>query len=138
MAGKSYPVVEIEGIGPSSADKLHAAGIKTTAKLLQHCATRSGRKNLAQQTGVEEKKLLAWANMADLMRISGVGTQYSELLERAGVDTVKELRTRNATNLAAKMAEVNAAKKLTRTVPSASLCAKWVEQAKAMDPVIEY
>ena len=76
--------------------------------------------------------------MADLMRISGVGQEYSELLEAAGVDTVKELRNRNAENLAAKMAEVNTSKKLTRTVPSEKTVAGWVEQARTLDPLITH
>ena len=82
--------------------------------------------------------ILEWTNLADLMRIKGIGKQFSELLEAAGVDTVKELRNRNADNTAAKMAEVNAEKKLTRSVPAASMVANWVAQAKTMDPIIEY
>ena len=84
------------------------------------------------------KLLLKWANMADLMRISGIGGENAELLEAAGVDTVKELRTRNAENLAAKMAEINAVKKLTRRVASAKQVAQWVEQAGKLDPKITH
>jgi predicted flap endonuclease-1-like 5' DNA nuclease len=93
---------------------------------------------MAKQTGFSASQLLKWANLADLMRISGVGEEYSELLEAAGVDTVKELAARNAENLAAKMKEVNETKKLTRAVPAASQVQKWVDQAKAMDPAISH
>ena len=134
----SYPIEEIEGIGPSYGAKLKTAGISTTKALLKACAKKSGRKKVADETGISEKLVLEWTNLADLMRIKGIGKQFSELLEAAGVDTVKELRNRNAENTAAKMAEVNAEKKLTRSVPAASMVADWVAQAKAMDPIIEY
>ena len=134
----SYPIEEIEGIGPSDGAKLKTAGISSTNALLKACAKKSGRKKVADETGISEKLVLEWTNLADLMRIKGIGKQFSELLEAAGVDTVKELRNRNAENTAAKMAEVNAEKKLTRSVPAASMVADWVAQAKAMDPIIEY
>lgn len=134
----AYKIEEIEGIGPAFGEKLRAAKITNTDHLLKACATRKGRSDTEEATGIDAKRLLKWANMADLMRISGVGEEYSELLEAAGVDTVKELRNRRADNLAAKMAEVNAAKKLVRQVPSESQVAKWVEQAKALDPVISH
>ncbi|MAW51504.1 MAG: ferredoxin [Geminicoccus sp.] len=134
----SYPIEEIEGIGPSYGAKLKTAGISSTNALLKACAKKSGRKKVADETGISEKLVLEWTNLADLMRIKGIGKQFSELLEAAGVDTVKELRNRNAENTAAKMAEVNAEKKLTRSVPAASMVADWVAQAKAMDPIIEY
>ena len=133
-----YKIDEIEGIGPANAKKLAAADISTTEGLLKLCCDAKGRKATAEKTGIGEGQLLKWANMADLMRISGVGSEYSELLEAAGVDTVKELRNRNAANLAAKMAEVNATKKLTRTVPSEKVVSKWVEQAGALDPLITH
>ena len=134
----SYKIEEIEGIGPAYAEKLTAADIKTTDDLLKLCCDASGRKSTAGTTGVSEAQLLKWANMADLMRISGVGSEYSELLEAAGVDTVKELRNRNAENLATKMMEVNEAKKLTRTVPSEKVVIGWVDQAKSLDPLITH
>ena len=134
----AYKIDEIEGIGPAYKEKLNAAGINTTDDLLEAGADKKGRAALAEKTGVGEGQILKWTNMADLMRISGVGEEYSELLEAAGVDTVKELRNRNAENLAAKMAEVNEEKKLTRAVPSASQVEKWVEQAKTLDPKITY
>lgn len=134
----AYKIEEIEGIGPTYGAKLKDAGIDTTDKLLDACADPAGRKATAEKTGLDASRLLKWANMADLMRISGVGEEYSELLEAAGVDTVKELRNRNAANLAAKMAEVNEAKKLTRQVPSESQVTKWVEQAKELPPKLSY
>lgn len=134
----SYSISEIEGIGPVYAEKLGAAGIKTTEAYLERAKDPKGRKALAEETGIEASRILKWANMADLMRISGVGEEYSELLEAAGVDTVKELKHRNAENLAAKMAEVNEAKKLVRQVPSESQVVKWVEQAKDLPPMMTY
>ena len=134
----SYKIEEIEGIGPANGEKLAAAKIATTDDLLKLCCDAKGRKATAGTTGVSEGQLLKWANMADLMRISRVGGEYGELLEGAGVDTVKELRNRNAENLAAKMSEVNEEKKLTRNVPAASQVEKWVEQAKSLDPLITH
>ena len=92
----------------------------------------------AATTGLSEGQLLKWANMADLMRISGIGPEYSELLEAAGVDTVKELRNRNAENLAARMAEVNATSKLTRAVPAEKVVSDWIEQAGSLEPLITH
>jgi predicted flap endonuclease-1-like 5' DNA nuclease len=134
----SYKIDEIEGIGPAYREKLGEAKISTTEDLLEYCADAKGRKSVADQTGLSEKLLLNWANKADLMRISGVGPQFSELLEAAGVDTVKELRNRNAENLAAKMEEVNAEKKLARTSPAASNVTDWVEAAKGLEPKISH
>lgn len=134
----SYRIDEIEGIGPAYAAKLNAAGIDTTDDLLTKCCNPAGRKNVAETTGLGESTILKWTNMADLMRISGVGPQFSELLNGAGVDTIKELRTRNAENLAATMKTVNDEKNLARTSPAAATVAKWVEAAKTMDPKLTY
>jgi predicted flap endonuclease-1-like 5' DNA nuclease len=133
-----YKIEEIEGIGPVVGAKLKALGIVDTDKLLERCGARKGRSEVAEETGLDESRLLKWVNAADLMRISGVGEEYSELLEAAGVDTVKELQHRNAETLAAKLAEVNAAKKLTRTVPAASQVTKWIEQAKTLKPMVSH
>lgn len=133
-----YKIEEIEGIGPVVGAKLKAVGIIDTDKLLERCGAKKGRGEIAKETGLDESRLLKWVNAADLMRISGVGEEYSELLEAAGVDTVKELQHRNAETLAAKMAEVNAAKKLTRTVPAASQVTKWIEQAKTLKPMVSH
>ena len=133
-----YKIQEIEGIGPAYGQRLQDAGLTTTDALLAACANPKGRKDTAAKTGLSESQLLKWANMADLMRVSGIGEEFSELLEAAGVDTIKELRNRNADNLAEKMAEVNAQKKLTRALPSAKTVAKWVEQAKTLTPALTY
>jgi len=134
----SYKIEEIEGIGPAYAEKLAKANITTTGQLLKLCCDKKGRSSVCETTGCSEKQLLEWANMADLMRISGVGSEFSELLEAAGVDTVKELRNRNAENLAVAMKECNDQKKLTRAVPSAKTIQKWVDQAKTMEPMITH
>lgn len=134
----SYKIEEIEGIGPAYAEKLGTAGIKTTDDLLNACGTSKGREAVAAKTGLSTAQLLKWCNMADLMRVSGIGGEFSELLEAAGVDTIKELRHRRADNLAAKMAEINAAKKLTRRVPSEAEVARWIERAKTLEPKITY
>ena len=134
----SYKIEEIEGIGPAFAEKLAAASIDTTDDLLERCSAPKGRRAVAGETDLNEKQLLKWTNMADLMRISGIGGEYAELLEVAGVDTVKELRNRNAANLAAKMKEVNEEKALTRAIPGAGQVEKWVEQAKTLEITLTY
>jgi predicted RecB family nuclease len=133
-----YNIVDIEGIAKTNKAKLGKAGIKTTDDLLKACATPKGRSQTAATTGLSEKQILKWANMADLMRINGIATQYSELLEAAGVDTVKELKHRKPENLAEAMAQTNAKKKLTRQSPSAKTIAKWVAEAKAMKAILRY
>jgi predicted flap endonuclease-1-like 5' DNA nuclease len=133
-----YKIEEVEGIGPSYGKKLAAAGIVTTGTLLKTCGSAKGRKQIAAQCGVSESLLLKWTNLADLMRVSGVGKQFSELLEAAGVDTVKELRNRRPDNLAAKMKEVNAKKRLTRATPSVAKVTTWVTQAKALKPAVSH
>jgi predicted flap endonuclease-1-like 5' DNA nuclease len=134
----AYKIERIEGIGLAYASQLAAVGIETTGDLLDRCSSAEGREDVAEKAGLSAKQLLKWTNMADLMRISGIGGEYAELLEASGVDTVKELRTRNAETLAATMAEINATKKLTRRVASAKQVAKWVDQAKSLDPMITY
>ena len=134
----TYKIEDIEGIGPTYGEKLRTAGINTTDHLLDACADPKGRASTAEKTGLTEQQLLKWANMADLMRISGVGEEYSELLEAAGVDTVKELKMRRADNLTAKMAEVNETRKLVRQVPSESQVEKWIAQAKDLPPKLSY
>lgn len=134
----NYKIAEIEGIGKSYAGKLEKAGVSTTGGLLKRGATKKGRKELAETTGISEKLILTWCNNADLMRIKGVGKQFAELLEEAGVDTIKELRTRNVANLAAKMKEVNEKKNISRTSPAASMVQRWVDEAKGMEPSISY
>ena len=134
----SYAILNIEGIGPKYAGKLKAIGVHTTKTLLDRAKTPKGRRQLAADSGIDESHILKWANMCDLMRIRGVAEEYSELLEAAGVDTVKELKHRNAANLAAKMAEVNGKRKLVRVLPREKSVAKWVEQAKTLEPMMKY
>ena len=134
----TYKVEEIEGIGSVLGEKLRAAGINTVDKLLENAATKKQRQSLAEETGISEKQILKFTNMADLFRLNGVGQEYAELLEVAGVDTVPELAQRNAANLTAKMEEVNEAKNLTRKTPSATEVEKWIAQAKELPRVIEY
>ena len=134
----AYKINEIEGIGPAYAEKLTAADINTTDDLLAKCSNPAGRDAVAAATGMGASTILKWTNMADLMRISGIGPQFSELLKGTGVDTVKELRNRNAENLASAMETVNNDKKLARTSPPAVTVAKWVATAKEMDPKITY
>lgn len=131
-------LTEIEGIGQVYADRLKNTGVLTVAELLVIGATKSGRNSLAEKTGIDESKILSWVNMADLFRIKGVGTQFAELLHAAGVDTVKELKTRNAENLHAKLVEIQAEKKITRTVPGLSKVSDYINQAKNLDSTITY
>lgn len=131
-------IIDIEGIGPVFAEKLTAAGIKTVEALLEAGAAPAGRKNLAEQTGIDGKKILEWVNRADLYRIKGVGAQFSDLLENAGVDTVKELATRRPDNLHAKMLEVNEAKNLVNRAPSLAEVERWVAEAKTLPPGVTY
>ena len=131
-------IIEIEGIGPAYAEKLTAAGIDTIEGLLKAGGAPKGRQDLEKSTGISTAKILEWVNRADLMRVKGVGSEYSDLLEASGVDTVKELATRNAANLFAKMEEVNAAKKLVRRTPSQAEVEKWVAEAKSMPAAVSY
>ena len=134
----SNKIDNIEGIGPAMAEKLRAAGIRTVEGLLKAGHNKSGRKAIAQGSGIDEKKILKWVNMADLYRIKGVGSETSELLEASGVDTVKELRNRNATNLHSAMSDLNATKKLVRRVPSVKHLGNFVDQAKGLDPMVSH
>lgn len=134
----AHKVIDIEGVGAAYAEKLAAAGINNTDELLEKCAAPAGRKALAEETGIEEKRILRWCNHADLFRVKGVGPQFAELLEAAGVDTVKELAHRNAENLAAKMAEVNAEKNLVNRAPVASELQRMIDGAKELPGVLTY
>lgn len=134
----NYKIEEIEGIGPAYGEKLRAAGITTTDKLFKACTTKKMRQQLAETTGIEESRILKWANMVDLFRVKGIGAQYAELLEAAGVDTVKELAQRKAENLTTKMEEINAEKKLVRLVPALKNVQSWIAQAKELPRGLEY
>lgn len=131
-------LVDIEGIGKKYAEDLKNAGVKSTEQLLETCATPQGRKTLAETTGISEKLILEWTNLADLFRIKGVGEEYSDLLEEAGVDTVVELAKRRPDNLLAKMAEINEGKKLVHRLPVLTQVTDWVEQAKKLPRIITY
>lgn len=131
-------VSAIEGIGPKYQEKLAEAGISTVEGLLDAACTPKGRQELADKSGIDKKRILAWAGMADMFRIKGVASQFAELLKAAGVDTIKELRTRKAENLQQKMAEVNAEKKLTRAVPRLEQVEDFIAQAKELSPKMSY
>ncbi|MGM9742859.1 MAG: DUF4332 domain-containing protein [Candidatus Cryptobacteroides sp.] len=134
----AYKIIDLEGIGPVYAEKLVAAGVVTADDLLERCAAPKGRKELAEATGITEKLILKWTNYADMFRIHGIGPQFAELLEAAGVDTVKELSHRVPANLAAKVAEVNEEKKLVRRVPVEAELEKMIEEAKTLPGVLTY
>jgi predicted flap endonuclease-1-like 5' DNA nuclease len=125
-------IVDIEGIGPAWADKLKAQGITTTDALLKEGATPAGRKAIAAATTIDERKILEWVNHADLARINGVGWEYADLLEAAGVDTIPELAQRNAENLYATLVEVNESKKLVRRMPSTAQIEAWIAEARSL------
>jgi predicted flap endonuclease-1-like 5' DNA nuclease len=131
-------LVDIEGIGATSAAKLKGVGVDTVEELLVKGSTPKGRETIAESSGISPKLILEWVNLADLMRIKGVGEEMSDLLEEAGVDTVAELATRNATNLHQKLVEVNEAKSLVRQLPSEATVTDWVTQAKALPRVVQY
>lgn len=134
----SYKLDEIKGLEAAHAEALQAQGVGNSEVLLERARTPRDRKELAEATGLTGEQILAWANRADLMRVRGVGRQYSDLLEASGVDTVPELAQRNSANLAARMAEVNAANSLVRVLPTESQVADWVGQAKELGRKIEY
>lgn len=134
----SYPVMDIEGIGPLMAAKLKSAGIRTTAKLLEAARDVKGRKALAIRLDIDEKMILKWANLADRMRIKGVGEDYAELLQAAGVDTIRELKYRNVSNLAKALASANKKRKLVEVLPSEKRVKRWIEHAKQLPLKISY
>ena len=134
----AYKIAEIEGIGGAYAQKLESVGVKTTENLLERAASKKGREALAEETGISEKLILKWANHADLFRIKGVAGQFAELLEAAGVDTVKEFRHRVAANLHPKLIEINDQKNLCNRVPAVSELERMIAQAKELEPTITY
>ena len=133
-----YKIIDIEGVGEVYAEKLIAAGINKVSELLEKCADPKGRKELAEATGITEKLILKWTSHADLFRINGVGPQFAELLEAAGVDTVKEFRHRVAENLQPKLAEANEQKNICNRVPAVSEVQKMIDQAKELEPKMTY
>jgi predicted flap endonuclease-1-like 5' DNA nuclease len=131
-------LVDVEGIGPAYAAKLEAAGVKTQEELLTLGADAKGREALAAKTGISQKLVLTWVNRADLARVTGIGGQYAELLELAGVDSVPELAQRNAANLHEAMGKINAEKHAVRQVPSLKQVEDWVQQAKGLPRVVNH
>jgi predicted flap endonuclease-1-like 5' DNA nuclease len=131
-------LLDVEGIGPVNAEKLKKAGVSTTDSLLKKGGTAAGRKDLAAMSGVSEKLILEWVNHADLFRIKGVGEEYADLLEEAGVDSVPELAQRKAENLVAKMTEVNDKKNLVNKLPALSQVEGWVAQAKKLPRAVSH
>jgi predicted flap endonuclease-1-like 5' DNA nuclease len=131
-------IIDVEGIGPVYAGQLEAAGVKTTDDLLSRGATPKGRDDLADASGLGHVLVLKWVNRVDLYRIDGIGSEYSDLLEIAGVDSVPELAQRNPENLTATLEEANLARNLVRRLPNVEMVANWIEQAKKLPRVVEY
>ncbi len=134
----TYKIEEVEGIGPAHAAKLQAAGVSTTADLLARGASPSGRAALETSTGIAHALILEWVNHVDLMRLDGVGSEYSDLLEAAGVDSPAELAQRNAASLAQTFLELNAARDTVRRVPSGAVVAGWIAEAKTLPKIVEH
>lgn len=134
----SYSIADMRAIGPFYVPKLKAVGIRSTTKYLERAATAKGRRLLAEATGIPPEHILRWANLSDLMRVRGIAEDYAMLLDAAGVDTVKELKRRNAANLVARLAEINARKKMVDLLPSEKRVQSWIETAKALPPMISY
>ena len=131
-------IIDVQGIGPVYAEKLAKAGIRTTEALLKKGASAEGRSEIEAMTKIGNSLILEWVNLADLYRIKGVGSQYSDLLEEAGVDTVLELSKRVANNLYAKMQEINQAKNLVNKMPTLKQTEDWIKQAKKLRRVVTY
>ena len=131
-------IADIEGIGAAYAQTLAEKGVTTTEALLEKCTTPAGRKALADETGISGKLILKWANRADLARIKGIGSEYADLLEAAGVDTVPALARRNAANLYAALTATNEEKNLVRKPPAENQVMDWIEQAKALPRKLTY
>jgi hypothetical protein len=134
----SYPLTAIEDIDADEIEALKSAGLRTTERLLDAAKDPKGRKLLGARTGLDEKRLLHFANIADKLRIKGMGKEYAGLLCEVGVDTVKELKYRNPARLAKSMADANKRRKLVRFLPSEKLVTRWVEHAKKLSLKIKY
>jgi predicted flap endonuclease-1-like 5' DNA nuclease len=134
----AMPSIDAIVIGPTLATKLRKAGVRTTEALLKKGATRTGRKHLATTTGLTEHQILEWVCRADLMRVKGIGEEYADILEAAGVDTVKELKTRKAVLLHAKLVELNTQKQLVRRLPTAAMVEAWVASASKLAAIVKY
>jgi len=131
-------LIKVEGIGEAYAKKLKSAGVSSTDALLSQGSTPKGRKSLAEQSGISETLILKWVNHVDLFRVKGIGEEYSDLLEQAGVDTVVELAQRKADNLYQKVVATNEEKRLVRKLPTLAQVKDWIEQAKKLPRVVNY
>ncbi|WP_420135369.1 DUF4332 domain-containing protein [Rhodopseudomonas sp.] len=134
----TYPISQIDGISAAAAAKLKSVGIRTTEALLEAAKTTRGRKALAAKTGLNEQQLLEWANIADCMRIPGMGKAKAELLRAAGVNTLREFTHRNPARLAQNMKEANLQRKLVRALPSEKEVGQLIEQARKLPLKISY
>ena len=128
----------IQSMGHRNETKLRKAGVRTTDSLLKVAATRSGRRRLARETGLQESDILSWVNRADLLRITGVGSEYADLLEVAGVDTIRELRRRNPERLLEVMTDLNLRKRLVRRLPTEGMVEGWIDEAKEREPIVTH
>ena len=131
-------IVDVEGIGPAYAEKLEAIGISTTDDLLMAGGSAGGRERVAAQSGISGKLILEWVNHVDLMRIDGVGSEYADLLEAAGVDSCAELSHRNAKSLAETFRELDMARNTVRDIPGEAVIQRWIDQAKDLDKVVTH
>ncbi len=131
-------LVDVEGIGEKYAQKLKEAGVSSTRALLDKGGKAKGRKELAKISGISEKLILEWVNHVDLFRVRGVSSEYADLLEEAGVDTVRELAQRKAANLYQKLVLINQTKKLVRRLPTQAQVSKWIDQAKQLGGIVTY
>ncbi len=138
MSATAYPIADVAGGDPDVARSLKKAGIRTSTRFLDAAANPRGRKALAEKTGIDEKQILCWANKADRMRIRGVGDEFAELLQAAGVDTVRELRHRSPANLAKAMRAANDKRKLVQVLPSDRAIERWIEHARKLPLKISY
>jgi hypothetical protein len=133
-----YPITEIQAIGADAAELLKSDGIRTTVRLLRMAKTPKQRLKIAERIGTDEKAVLCWVTAADRMRVKGIGWEYSELLRAAGVKTVAELKFRNPRNLVQAMAAANTKRKLVRLLPSEKTVTRWIDDAKALPPIVRY
>lgn len=131
-------IAAIESMDRRDATKLRKAGVRTTDGLLKTAATRTGRRRLAKDADLTESEILAWVNRADLMRIKGIGSEYADLLEAAGVDTIRELRRRNPDRLLIVMTDLNLRRRLIRRLPTNGMVAGWIEAAKGIEPLVTH
>ncbi len=126
----------VRAISHRDATKLRKARVRTTDALLQQASTRRGRADVSAKTGIPTADLLRWAHEADVMRINGIGSEYADLLSSAGVDTIKALRRRNATNLMVAMTQVNTKKRLVQRLPTVEMVQGWIDEAKTIEPLV--